>query len=411
MSGGAVERTAARMEQPGYDAAPEPAARRLAGWLLPPLLAFLLAHAVMMAAAYAIGTGTAQYLNPSLHVRWDSGQYLNIAKSGYTFAHCNPHRVAFKATDWCGSAGWFPLYPAVLRAGHALTGWDWEALGWGLSEAFALGTLLLVWWLLGAAVTARNLACLALAAVFPGSVYDHAVFPISLCTCAAIACLGLLVRGRWVLAGLAGAVATAAYPLGAVLAPVAGLWLLLAGPGSPRARLARGAAASGLVLLGLVLVAAVLQHSVGHWDAYLKVQRSYGNGIYNPIATWWRGLLTPRLFGQWSPRPLVGRLHLLRAPSVELLLVVALLALGLGLTLRRRPRVRADLAFALAVVALWLAPLVAGGRVTQYRQYALMLPLVVLLRDLPRSLLGGLVVVAAASLWAMTILFYLNALI
>src|SRR6266496_5996201 len=72
---------------------------------------------------------------------------------------------------------------------------------------FAFGVLVLVWWLLGATVTVANLACLALAAVFPGSVYDHAVVPVSLCTLASLACLGLLVRSRWVAAGFVGAAA------------------------------------------------------------------------------------------------------------------------------------------------------------------------------------------------------------
>jgi len=49
-----------------------------------------------------------------------------------------------------------------------------------LTELFALGSLVLVWWLLEARATLANLACLALAALFPGSIYEHALFPVSL---------------------------------------------------------------------------------------------------------------------------------------------------------------------------------------------------------------------------------------
>ncbi len=366
---------------------------RLARWLLPPLLAFLLVQGMLLGAASAVGRGGRQYLDPSMRGVWDGGQYLAIARSGYTLVHCDPNRTPFEATDWCGRAGWFPLYPALLHVGHDLTGWDLAAIGWGLSELLALGVLLLVWWLLGATVTVANLSCLGLAAVFPGSIYDHAIFPISLCTFASLACLGLVVRERWLLAGLAGAVAAAAYPLGAALALVVGVWLLVLGRGRLRVRLPRAAAAGGLALAGLALVGWVMQRAVGHWDAYLLVQRSYGNGVHNPLTIF------------------RAKLQLAHAPQVELVLVLVLVGLALWATLRRRPLVRADFAFVLFTVVVWLAPLVAGGRVSQYRQYALLLPAVVLLRDLPRALQLGLLGVATLCTFAMAMLFYVNMLI
>jgi len=106
---------------------------RLARWLLPPLLAFLLVQGVLLLAASAVGRGGQQYLDPSMRGHWDAGQYLSIARSGYTLVHCDPHRTPFEATDWCGRAGWFPLYPALLHVGHDLMGWDLGAIGWGLS--------------------------------------------------------------------------------------------------------------------------------------------------------------------------------------------------------------------------------------------------------------------------------------
>jgi hypothetical protein len=387
-----------------------PAIGRVARCLLPPLLAFLLAQGVLLGAATVVGLGGSRYFDPSLRGIWDGGQYLAIARSGYTLGHCDPRRTPFEATDWCGRAGWFPLYPALLHVVHQLTGWDLMAIGWGLSELLALGVLVLVWWLLGATVSVSSLACLGLAAVFPGSAYDHAIFPISLCTFASLGCLGLLVRERWVLAGLAGAVAAAAYPLGAALALVAGVWLLLAGRGRLDVRLLRSAATGGLALLGLALVGWVMQRSVGHWNAYLLVQKSYGNGVHNPVDTFQANLARPRLW-HLSPEAAVSRLQLPHAPQVELLLVVLLLGLALWAAFRRRPPARADLAVALFIVVVWLATLVAGGRVSQYRQYALLLPLVLLLRDLPRALQLGLLTVAAACTCAMAMLFYVNMLI
>ncbi len=153
-----------------------------------------------------------------------------------------------------------------------------------------------------------------------------------------------------------------------------------------------------------------MQRAVGHWDAYLLVQRSYGNGVHNPLTIFRANLVTPRLW-HVSPEPVVSRLQLAHAPQVELVLVLVLVGLALWATLRRRPLVRADFAFALFTVVVWLAPLVAGGRVSQYRQYALLLPAVVLLRDLPRALQLGLLGVATLCTFAMAMLFYVNMLI
>ncbi len=153
-----------------------------------------------------------------------------------------------------------------------------------------------------------------------------------------------------------------------------------------------------------------MQRTVGHWNAYLLVQRSYGNGVHNPVTIFRNNLVTPRLW-HLSPEPVVSRLQLPHAPQVELVLVVVLVGLALWATLRRRPLVRADFAFALFMLVVWLAPLVAGGRVSQYRQYALLLPAVVLLRDLPRALQLGLLGVATLCTFAMAMLFYVNMLI
>jgi hypothetical protein len=76
--------------------------------VVPPLLAWLLANACYWAAA---DRGGFDYLLVRTHARWDSGNYLNIARRGYTLAHCTP-RVGspFTPAAWCGTAGWFPLY-------------------------------------------------------------------------------------------------------------------------------------------------------------------------------------------------------------------------------------------------------------------------------------------------------------
>jgi hypothetical protein len=73
--------------------------------------------------------------------RWDSGNYLKIAGHGYSQAHCVP-KVGnpFTAADWCGTVGWFPLYPLAMRLVGAL-GLGAPRAGLLLAELFALGSL------------------------------------------------------------------------------------------------------------------------------------------------------------------------------------------------------------------------------------------------------------------------------
>ena len=69
----------------------------------------------------------------------------------------------FTAADWCGTVGWFPLYPLAMRLVGAL-GLGAPRAGLLLAELFALGSLGLVWWPLGASLRPAELAFLGLAA-------------------------------------------------------------------------------------------------------------------------------------------------------------------------------------------------------------------------------------------------------
>lgn len=65
--------------------------------------------------------------NPvSLHARWDSFWYLDIAQNGY----------AFKGTEKLSNIVFFPLYPLLIRASSFLTGGDFVLAGWLLSVIF-----------------------------------------------------------------------------------------------------------------------------------------------------------------------------------------------------------------------------------------------------------------------------------
>src|SRR5579885_2626880 len=85
-------------------------------WMTRPLMAFLVTRVIMLCAAYLAdialpgATGVGLYhVDPSnvfldVWARWDSGFYLTIAKTGYTYVPGLQNPVAF-----------FPLYPLLMN--------------------------------------------------------------------------------------------------------------------------------------------------------------------------------------------------------------------------------------------------------------------------------------------------------
>jgi hypothetical protein len=150
--------------------------------------------------------------------RFDAGWYDVIATQGYSYAGpLQQSPVAF-----------FPAYPMVLRALHALTGLPVPLLGTFVTAACGAGAVVVFhrWCSDRLGPRTARLAVVVLV-VYPyawflfGAVYADALFLL-----AALLAFVALERGHPVLAGLAGAVATAARPAG--IAVVLGLVAVLA---------------------------------------------------------------------------------------------------------------------------------------------------------------------------------------
>jgi hypothetical protein len=357
-----------------------------------PVVAWLAGNAFLWLADAWHGLG---YLSLRAHVQWDSGQYLSIAQHGYRLQRCGPHPPGlFRPTDWCGSSAWFPLYPLGLRALHLL-GLPYPVAGIVLSEVATLVLLGLVWWLLGSRLTLASGCCLALAAVFPGSVYYHAVFPVSLAAATALGCLALAGRGRWLAAGLTGAASAASYQLSLLLAPVLTASTLVTRTLTAR----RAVLAGGLVGTGLALVMAVQYADTGHPDAFWKAEATYGTGLHNPLATVGHLMATlpaPVVRGRdWSAATLRA---FQTVPRWQFLVAYAVLLLALSVTLTSaRLATTTDWLILCYGAVAGLAPLVAGATVSQHRAQALLVPVVVLLRHLPRRAQPVLLVAVAAA--------------
>ncbi len=373
--------------------------RLLLRWAAAPALVFVLARLLLALARDRVGIGP----TADSWIHWDALLYLDIADRGYVLMPCG---AEYPPGSWCGNAGWFPGYPAVVQALTGL-GVTPAVAAAAVSATCALALLVVLWVrFLGAEASARNLLLLGLAAVFPGAVYQHAGFPLSLLVLAVLVHLDLLRRRRWVLAGLAGAVAVATYPVAAVL-PVTGLLgAAVLARGGRWQRVRAGLVVGALAGAGGLAVALRLRVATGHADAYLMVQEKYGHGVNPPWETV-RDTVRPLWGGPGFTAETATRWQTL------LVLVLVLLCLG-GLAralLARRPGAVEDVPVALLLLGAWLMPLVVGSGVSLYRSEALLVPGVVLLRHLPRDATTALLVLAVPLAYVMAQLFFLGTLV
>lgn len=320
--------------------------------------------------------------------RWDSGLYLDIARNGYELTRCDD------PTKWCGDAGWFPAYPWAIRALHLL---DFPLQGTAavISWLFAGATIVLLWATFFERRVDRAAAgALVYAAFAPGQIYHYAIFPLSLLALSSVAFMWLLYRGRVVAAGIAGAVATLAYPTGVVLAPIAALWLVLQTQLPLGERLRRIAISCGLIVVGAWILILDLQLETGHWNAFFLVQDAFAHEWQSPFT----GLSD--VVGAGFPFS-AGQETAIAAQTAFVTLVLVIVVLD---AIRRKVSVQsADFLVVIWAIATWALPL-SQTVVAAYRGHAALLPLAILVARLPATLAWAFAV--GAILIAVWIEFY-----
>ncbi len=366
-------------------------ALRAVAAVLPPVVVFGAARLLLLEAGRAVGVDGWSSL---AWRRFDSVHYLGIATSGYEYFSCA--RLGGPSWQVCGNAAWFPLYPWLLRPLLAL-GLAPEAAGVWVAGLGALGMLVALWNAFLRGHGARGWLVLSMAAVFPGAVYQHAIFPIS------IALLGLVLAGafsaggRWALAGVAGGAVALAYVTGVLVSIPNALTALL------RTRSFRAALiAGGLAASGFLLVLGLHQLLLGHWDAFYWVHRKGFPAMARPLDTF-LAVTNPAF------HPVNHRRRMIAAQAIT---VAALVVLGVGMAWARRRRPDGARTWAvLASLAFWTFPLVVGRGVSLYRSDALVLPVVLLLLELPPWVLGALLVWLAILAEQMARLFFTSYLL
>ncbi len=214
------------------------------------------------------------YWPVNIFSRYDAEWYLEIAKNGY---HYSP------VPEIQSSTAFFPLYPALMSAGAKLllAHRDVSILFVGLlisnvSLLIALGYLMALVRLDFDEETAGRTVLYVL--VFPTTLFFSAAYTESLFLCAIVGAIYYARRGRWLLAGLAGAAATLTRPPGVLIFAVLAFEYLH--QRNFRWRDMRpDFAALGLIPLALMLHFGYLYWKFGDFLLFLKSEHAWGRSM------------------------------------------------------------------------------------------------------------------------------------
>jgi len=271
----------------------------------------------------------------------------------------------------------------------SVTGISLALAGVMIAWIFWYLTLLMIWLLseptperpVGRWGTPTRWLCLLIAAFFPGEIYFAAIYPISMAAFGMLACCYWSARvPNRTLAAIAGLIAGSAYL--PTVAVIPGLVIAAVVTKDRRARAAMCFGAGGIAA-GVAAVLVYAQITVGRWNAYFFTERvEYGVRAHDPLATIAARFTSFVSLLASSPYRAIAEQGLL----VALLLVLALA----GYVACTRAGLQAvDVVLVTAAVVGWLIPYVGGGKLSVYRDEAMMIVLVPLLRRLPAWVLAG----------------------
>jgi len=324
--------------------------------------AFVVSRLIVGAASYATATWefmerqqrglpvprSTRGLMEEILVRWDGRWYRLIALDGYQSEL--PHPISYIPNNGGATVAFFPLYPYLARwFGYAFPG-DVEHALLGVNIVLSIIAVVLVGMLardvfdVETATRAMVLVCL-----FPGAVVmSWSYAEPTLVVCAA-ACLLLLMRDKWLLAGIFAALGTATRPNGVALVAACAVAAAMA---IHYRRQWRSLIAVAVAPLGALGYMAYLTVHTGEAGAWMRSQReAWGEG-------WSWGATPVRYIWRFFENPLgsgYGPLYMHTTLAVA--------ALGFGIVCAVRKRLPLPmLAYCVVIGVLMLAPTIVSAR-------------------------------------------------
>jgi hypothetical protein len=298
------------------------------------------AFAVLFFATRLPGAGAA----PRFLTAWDGGWYLLIARRGYP--------TSLVPAPGQSDHAFFPLYPLLIRGLHAVTGGSLDRAAVAVTVVVSAAAMVVIWLLVERLTdTPTATRSIAFISFFPWAFIFSFAYSEGLLLLLAAVCLLALLDERWLVAGVAAGLASAARPNGFVLAlPCA--WAALGA--IRRARDWRSLVAPVLAPTGILAFFAYLQVRTGDFMANLHA-RSRG-WAYDGIGFFHRP--TPgKVLSAFLAHPFHDVDKLVSFLSIAFILV------ALGLMLWWRPPAVVWLyVLPLVVLALWFDTYVSMAR-------------------------------------------------
>lgn len=361
-------------------------------------LAAWLGCRVVVAAAWGparnpFSFSTAQWVHS------DSINYLGIAAHGRVFGRCGSPEFPDNALirlwhlKWCGNAGWLPGYPWLMAAMH-WTGISFSDAGVIISWIATAVAIFLVWFEWGRDLPPlRAFTVLLLFGIFPGSVYNFAVFPTSTALACVVAAIVAATRKRFFTMALLMCLAGLCYPTAwfSALGLTGGL-ILVALPLGRSAVVQR--ALWGLAgLSSLVIIGILDQIAFGQPLAYWVLDSNAADSLAATLHQLYQIFVSRDTIEQ-------KRMGSRSAPlySVQVVVALALPIAAVAVTARQWFRHRRDaLNIYPALVGFTLIVALVFTNNTWNRGVVLAAPCTVCLRRLPLPLLWAIVLVVGAT--------------
>ena len=320
-----------------------------------PVLVYLASRAAVLVASYFAGfmkfSGMPRVRSVRVFTSGESEVYRAIAEHGYP-ANLQPRGSAYAFS---------PLYPMLLRAADRVSPLSSRETAIVVSTVLGLAAALALWWVTRS-MFGRDTAdrAVLLFCFLPGAFVLSFAYPDSLLVVLAIVGLASLTRQMWVVAGIAGALATATRPAGLALV-VCAIWAAV--EAIRRRRDFRSLFAPVLAISGFVAFVLYAAVRTGEPDAWFAAQRggwseSFDAGwhfLHEVVAflTFSRGDLDD-VFFIITAVTIVGGLYLLATARLPALYAVYTIAVLVPVLTSASPRAGSTvvvLAFPLVIAA------------------------------------------------------------
>lgn len=308
--------------------------------------------------------------------RWDSGNYLLLAEKGLYMEYCDGEfSRMLRAPYRCGTAGWFPGYSYLIYLLKLLIG-DAAVAGMIISKLFFIFSLYLFMVIAKLnEVKTKAILLVMCFCVFFGSIYYHAIFPISQFICFALAAIYAVKKNKIYLASIFTLAACLSYSTGFLLGGALSLALLIQHYSRLRTTLFMVILPALGSVLGLISHFVVLHFQTGYWNAFFLVQGRYGHKLRTPLDK------VMQVFDT-IPDPITDLMVFVNIQSILILIAFGLITFYFFKNRYYRKPLLLIL-FCYLTTYLWFPYLVGSQYLSLYRAESLLIPMLFFAAKLP----------------------------